>query len=137
MHQLVSKMGHQNAVVMSQGTLAKLCGLSIRTAIRALEDLERGNWIQIVEIGQKGTVKAYVINANVAWCDKRDNLRFAIFTANVIADADDQTAQTLQSAQLRMLPIIYPPEEALPHGDGEPGGQPALPGMEPVIEGKR
>lgn len=32
--------------------------------------------------------------------------------------------------------MIYPPEQALPSGDGDPGSQMLLDGMEPVIEGE-
>ena len=63
--------------------------------------------------------------------------RLAVFTATVVADAEDQDADTLDHKELRSLPIIYPPEIALPHGEGEPGAQTLLPGFEPVIEGRR
>ena len=138
MHHLVARMGHQNAVVVSQKTLAKLIGCSVRTVQNALQDLERDNWIQIVQIGNTGSVNAYVINSEVAWGEARDQIgRLSIFHATVIADADDQSDETLEHRKLRQLPIIYPPEEALPNGDGEPGAQTLLPGLEPVIEGKR
>ena len=138
MHQLVARMGHQNAVVIAQKTLAKLMGCSSDTVQRALRDLEEGKWIQIVKLNGPGTVAAYVVNAAVAWGESRDQIhRMATFHAAVVADAGDQTAATLEHKQLRTLPIIYPPEEALPHGDGEPGAQTLLPGFEPVIEGRR
>ena len=131
-------MGHQNAVVASQKTLAKLMGCTTRTVQNALSDLAEDNWIQIVQVGTAGSVNAYVVNSAVAWGESRDQInRLAVFTANVIADADDQSPEMLEHGQLRTLPIIYPPEEALPHGDGEPGAQISLPGFEPVIEGKR
>ena len=137
MHYLVSNMGHQNAVVISQDTLADLVGVHRTTINRALQVLSDENWIQIVRFGARNTVNAYVINSNVAWGEKRDNIRFSVFSANVIASSKDQDAQTLSNRELRKLPIIYPPEEALPHGDGEPGAQIAFPGMEPVIVGSR
>jgi len=65
------------------------------------------------------------------WC------RFSVFHATVVADAAEQPEGRIGRGDLRKLPIIYPPEEALPHGDGEPGAQISLPGFEPVIEGKR
>lgn len=136
MHHLVANMGHQNAVVIPQKTLAKLVGCNERTVQRALDDLVAGDWIQVVQLGQRGTVNAYVVNASVAWAEKREQIgRLAIFSARVVADADDQSPETLERRDLRRLPVIYPPEEALPHGDGEPGAQIALPGLEPVIEG--
>ena len=133
---LVARMGHQNAVVISQKTLAKMMGCNIRTVQRALDDLVQGRWIQVVQIGTAGSVNAYVINSLVAWGEARDQIgRLAVFTATVIADAADQSIETMEHKKLRQLPIIYPPEEVLPHGDGEPGAQIALPGLEPVIVG--
>ena len=138
MHHLVARMGHQNAVVASQKTLAKLMGCTPRTVQNALNDLVQDNWIQVVQIGTAGSVNAYVINSEVAWGERRDQIgRLAVFTATVVVDADDQSAATLEHKQLRTLPIIYPPEFAMPHGEGEPGAQISLPGFEPVIEGKR
>lgn len=137
MHRLVAYMGHQNAVVIGVKTLAKVMGCNERTVRRAIEDLERGNWIQTVQIGPTGSCNGYIVNDRVAWGENRDHLHLSVFSAQVIADATDQKQTTLNETPLRKLPIIYPPEEALPHGDGEPGAQIALPGMEPVIEGRR
>lgn len=135
---LVSMMGHQNAVVISQETLAQMMNIHVRTVMRALKLLADENWIQIVRFGARNTVNAYVVNSNVAWGESRDQIgRLSMFTATVIASSNDQDEQTLSNRELRRLPIIYPPEEALPHGDGEPGAQTLLPGLEPVIEGKR
>jgi hypothetical protein len=55
----------------------------------------------------------------------------------VYVSADDQSADALETSELRRLPMIYPPEEALPMGPGEPGAQMLLDGMEPVLEGNR
>lgn len=138
MHRLVAYMGHQNAVMISVKTLAKVMGCNERTVRRAIEDLERGQWVQVVQVGPSGTVNAYIVNDRVAWGETRDHMaRLSAFSAQIIADASDQTPATLARTPLRKLPIIYPPEEAIPHGEGEPGAQIAFPGFEPVIEGKR
>ncbi len=137
-HRLVAMMGHQNAVVISQDTLAGLLGVHRTTINRAIQVLVDDNWIKVVRFGARNTVNAYVVNSSVAWGESRDQIgRLAVFTATVVASSNDQDEQTLSSHDLRKLPIIYPPEEAMPHGDGEPGAQIALPGFEPVIEGKR
>ena len=136
MHLLVANMGHQNAVVISQKTLAKMSGYHVNTVARALSDLEDDHWIQIVQIGASGTVNAYVVNSNVAWGESRDQMhRLSVFHATVVADAAEQPEGRIGRDDLRKLPIIYPPEEALPHGEGEPGAQMLLPGLEPVIVG--
>jgi len=137
MHTFVARMGHQNAVVISQKLLAKLVGCNERTIRRAIEDLERDRWIQVVQIGPSGTVNAYVVNDTVAWGQKRDQkISVSIFSAAIVADAGDQNEFTLEGRQLRRVPVIYPPEQALPGGPGEPGAQMLLDGMEPVIEGE-
>lgn len=135
MHRLVAMMGHQNAVVISMKTLAKSMLCNERTVRRAIDDLVDDRWIQRVQLGQRGTCNAFVVNAAVAWGEKREHIgRLAVFHASVVADEGDQVGEIAQT-QLRKLPVIYPPEQAMPDGDGEPGGQPALPGFEPVIPG--
>ena len=107
MHHLVANMGHQNAVVISQKTLSKMLGCSLRTVKYAVADLVDGNWVQVVQIGQHGTINAYVVNSTVAWVESRDQLhRLSIFHATVVADAEDQTEETLSRSNLRKLPII-------------------------------
>ncbi len=130
MHHLVANMGHQNAVVIAQKTLAKMLGCSLRTIKYAVADLVDGNWVQVVQIGQHGTINAYVVNSSVAWGESREQIgRLSVFHAAVVADAEDQRPDTLERTDLRKLPIIYPPEEAMPHGEGEPGAQIAFPGF--------
>lgn len=137
LHHLVAKMGHQNAVVIGQKTLATLLDCHPDTVKRAIADLVKDRWIQVIQIGGRGTVNAYVVNDSVAWGQARDQRQhLSQFSAQVIADAQDQSPAALQSTQLRRLPLIYPPEQALPSGLGEPGAQMLLDGMEPVIEGE-
>jgi len=137
MHHLIARMGHQNAVVVSQKTLAKLMGCHVNTVQRAVADLVADRWIQAVKLGSAGTINAYVVNDQVAWGQPRDQRpSLSVFSAYVVADREDQDALTLEHRELRRLPLIYPPEGALPAGDGEPGGQPSLPTFEPVIEGR-
>jgi hypothetical protein len=138
MHHFVALMGHQNALVVPQKTLAKLMGCNERTIRRAVDDLVKGRWVQVVQLGHMGTVNAYVVNSAVAWAEKREHIgRLSVFHARVVADADDQPDTDLDRSNLRRVPIIYPPEQALPTGDGECGAQALLAGLEPVIEGKR
>jgi len=135
LHQLVANMGSQNAVVASQATLAKMLRCDPRTIRRAIEDLVADKWIQCVSMGGAGTVNAYIVNDQVAWGEKRDNMpRLSLFTARVIADIEDQSETTLSRSQLRRIPVIYPNERQLPSGPGEdPPSQPAIPGMEPDL----
>lgn len=139
LHRLVAIMGHQNAVVIGQKTLAKLLGCNPRSIARAIGVLESERWIQVVQIGQRGTVNAYVVNDQVAWGEKREHLpRLSVFSATIVADEEDQPEYTLLPGSLRRIPALYPGEAQLPTGAGEePPSQPALPGMEhdlPVIQ---
>jgi len=131
LHQLVAKMGQQNAVVVSQKTLAKLIGVTDRTVRTALSDLVAERWIQIVKINGPGTVSAYVVNDRVAWGQPRDQLRLSIFSAAVVADVEDQETATLDHTELRRIPSLFPGERQLPTGSGqEPPSQPSLDGLE-------
>lgn len=133
LHYLTANVGHHNAVIVSQKVIAKILNVSDRTVMRAISDLEAGNWLQVVRIGA-GRECAYVLNDRVAWADKRDNLRLSRFSAEVVADADDQTARTLSDDPLQRLPDVMPGETQLPSGPGlPPVSQPALPGMEPDL----
>jgi hypothetical protein len=132
---MVALMDKQAAVVISHKTLGKLCGCSQPTIKRALAELEKGNWIQVVRIGQTGSVNGYVVNAKLAWCDLRDNLKMALFSARIVADAEDQTEQTLSAKKLRRVPMLHPPEQALPAGEWPINAQTQLPGLERVTVG--
>ena len=134
LHLLVARMGPQNAVVVSQKTLAKMLGCNERTIRNALTDLTAGNWVQVVRVNGPGTVAAYVVNDRVAWGQPRADLHMSVFSATVIADAEDQTAETMQTVPLRRLPALFPGETALPSGPGAPPpSQPLLEGMEPSL----
>ena len=77
------------------------------------------------------------MNDQVAWGQPRDQRpALSVFSAYVVADMEDQESLTLEHRELRRLPLIYPPESALPAGEGEPGGQPSLPTLEHVLEGR-
>lgn len=135
LHVLVARMGQQNAVVVSQKTLAKLMGCTERTIRNALVDLTAGNWVQIVRVNGPGTAAAYVVNDRVAWGQPRADLHMSVFSATVIADAEDQPPETMQSVPLRRLPALFPGEMALPAGPGSPPpSQALLDGMEPSLQ---
>lgn len=130
LHELVSKVGPHNAVAISQTTLAKLLGVTDRTIRTALTTLESERWIQIVRLG-KGRECAYVINDRVAWAQSRDNLRSSLFSATIMADADDQSPETLDVVPLQELPQLFADQRQLPSGPGLPPiSQPALSSME-------
>jgi len=139
MHILTARVGENNAVVVSQKNLMKLTGSSRRTVQRALDVLSKDRWIEVRQIGQNGTVNAYIINDRVAWSGKRDGIRYSLFTAAVIASDDEQPDRDDLGHQepLRRLPSLYRDERQLPSGDGlPPPSEPAFPGMEPDLPSK-
>ena len=134
LHHLVAQMGNQNAVVVSQKTLAKLLGVNERTIRRAVADLVAEQWISVLKLNGPGTVSAYVVNDRVAWGQPRDQLRLSVFSAAVVADFDDQEEELLGHGNLRRIPVLFPGERQIPTGDGEdPPSQPTLPDMEPDL----
>lgn len=134
LHRLVSSMGHQNAVVVTQAVLAQMLGVTDRTIRSALTALVAERWVQVVRIG-KGKEAAYVVNDRVAWGERRSQLNLSVFSAQVVADAEDQDTETLDAqVPLRRIPALYPGEQQLPAGDGEPPpSQADLDGFEPEL----
>lgn len=136
MHLLAARVGDHNAVVISQGTLAKLAGASRRGVQNAIAVLERERWIELRQIGDRGTVNAHVINDRVVWTGSRDGLRTSLFSAVVVlSDTEQPDRKDLGSQQpLRKLPRLFPGERQIPAGEGEPPpSEPSLPGMEPDL----
>ena len=137
LHVLVAHMDHQSAIVASRATLGRLAGYSEATVKRAIADLRADCWIDVVQLGGKGGVNAYVVNSRVAWADSRERLGTAVFTARVIASQDEQEIAAIETP-LRRIPTLYPGERQLPTGPGEPPpSQPSLPELEPDLPGIR
>lgn len=137
---LVAQMGGHNALVISQKTLAHFTGCTDRTIRNALKILVAGNWIEVRQIGPRGTACAYVINDRVSWSGKRDGIRYSLFSAAVVVSDDEQPDRDEIGAQplLNQIPTEYPDEKQLPIGPGlPPPSQPHLEGMEPDLPARR
>jgi len=140
MHHLTAQVGDHNAVVISQDTLAKLVSATRRGVQKALKLLEKGRWIEIRQIGSTSSVNAYVINSRVVWHGDRDGIRRALFTAVVIVSEEEQPDRNHLDhlSPLRAIPAIYPGDQQLPTGPGEPPpSQPELIGLEPDLPARR
>jgi len=136
MHLLAARVGDHNAVVISQGTLAQLAGASRRGVQNAIAILERERWIELRQIGDRGTVNAHVINDRVVWTGPRDGLRTSLFSAVVVVSETEQPDREDLGSQLplRAVPRLFPGESQLPVGNGlPPPSEPTLPGMEPDL----
>jgi len=140
MHLLLARIGDHNAVVISQKTMASLLKCDERTIQRAVAMLRQHKWIDVRQIGNTGTVNAYVVNRNVGWSGPRDGIRYALFSAAVvISDQEQPDRESLdQREPLRHLPTLYPGERQLPTGDGlPPPSQPSFPGLEPDLPARQ
>lgn len=118
LHILISRIGDNNAVVVSHKVLAQLMLVkSITTVKQAIKILEGENWIEIRRVGDRGTVNAYVLNNHVAWTKPRDNLRYSLFSATVITSSYEQPDKDQLENQepLRKLPNVH--ELQIPYGD--------------------
>lgn len=136
LHLLAARVGEHNAVVVSQAVLAKMMGCNRRTIIRAVEDLIAGGWMETRQIGDRGTVNAYVLNDRVVWHGARDGLRYSLFSAQVLVSEEEQSdrGELGQQEPLRRLPRLFPGEQQLPAGGGlPPPSEPSLPGLEPDL----
>ncbi len=136
MHILTSRVGEHNAVVISQKTLANLVEGSERGVRDALALLRDDRWIEMRQIGGRGTVNAYVINDRVAWSRPRDGMRYSLFSAMVIVSSEEQPDKESlsQQASLRSVPSLHLGERQFPTGDGlPPPSQPFFDGMEPDL----
>lgn len=108
MHILTARVGKNNAVIISQKNLMRLMDCSRRTVQRALDFLSSDRWIEVRQIGETGTVNAYILNDRIVWHGAPDNLRYSLFSASVIISSDDQPDQELLGKQkpLRRVPHI-------------------------------
>lgn len=135
MHHIVSHMDQSAAVVASYATLASICGYSVATVRRAVDDLKANHWVQVVQIGGKGGANAFIVNSRVAWAAPRDQLPLAAFSARVLTTATEQDQATLTGPELKRIPhLMHPGERQLPTGPGlEPPSQPTFEGLEPDL----
>lgn len=108
---LVRHMDGQNAVVMSREAMGSLIGVSRATAVRALAYLRDQRWVEIIKVGN---LSAVVVNSRVAWTQHSKLRHAAIFSATVIATAEEQGTATLSMDRepLRRVPVLIPPELA-------------------------
>lgn len=136
MHLLVARVGDHNAVVVSQKVLAQIMGRHVNTVKSAFRTLRDRNWIEVRQIGERGTVNAYIINDRVAWAGKRDGIRYSLLSAAVVLSEVEQPDRDELGRQqpLRKVPSLGHGEQQLPVGPGlPPVSQPSFPGLEPDL----
>lgn len=84
---LTEKMDQENALIVSQETLAEVLKVSKRTIIRQINVLREKGFIDIVK---SGVTNIYLINANIAWTTHGDKKQYAKFRANVFVSKAEQ-----------------------------------------------
>ena len=128
LHTIIANMDENCALVASRAVLARMEKVSEATIKRSVAYLKAGNWLEVIQVGGKGGVNAYVVNSRVAWTNRRDQLPTAIFTATVIADAGEQ--EKIETTPLRNIPALYSGEAQLPYRTEAQQEQPELDGVE-------
>ena len=86
---LARKMNKSNAIIMSQETLVNITGKSRSTVSRAISDLKKHKYIDVIKVG---TANAYVINSEILWGGKAQQ-RHAVFSATVVASLSEQSKE--------------------------------------------
>lgn len=115
MTSLVKVMNKQNAVMISQESLAKLTKLSKPTIKRAVALLREQQWIDVLKVG---TANVYRVNSGVFWTARADG-RWASFSAEVILNFDEQDERTKAAPVnppkpiLRHTPFLHADEEVV------------------------
>jgi hypothetical protein len=100
----IDKMGSQsNALVVSQGAVARVLGCCTKTVGRSVKRLQELQYLQVLKI--QGNSNCYVMNGDVVWKTGRDKKQYAVFTATVVAEWDDQLPEHYKLWQKNLRPI--------------------------------
>lgn len=89
---LMNNMRRDNVIIVSSKTLEQELERSRTTISRAVSVLVEQRWVQIIRVG---SARAFAVNERVAWRDKADKRKNAIFSATVIANRDEQVSKEL------------------------------------------
>ncbi|EMN6979959.1 replication/maintenance protein RepL [Escherichia coli] len=117
---LVERMGKTtNAVVCSYATLTEVTGYSRRSVATAIKILKEDNWIQVVKIGN---ASAYCVNEKVIWQAGRNQRKYAIFSATVVASESEQESDYHLKAKekLTYIPFVERTERMVIGGEELP-----------------
>lgn len=108
---MIEKMGRKtNCVVCSYQTMQEVTGVSRATVGRAIKLLKDENWITTVKIG---SATAYCVNAHVAWQAARNEKRYAVFAATVVASESEQDGSIEEQHKLKQIPFVGKDERVI------------------------
>ena len=101
-----------NAVVCSYKTLQEVTGYSRPSVARAIKLLKDERWIDSVRIG---SATAYAVNEKIAWQAARNQRKYAVFSATVVASESEQgkNYKQISAKPLKHIPFVRNDERAL------------------------
>lgn len=100
---LMTNMGRNNALAVSQAVIAKKVGVTIAAVNRAIKTLNQHRFIEVVKVAN---LCVYRVNTRVAWQGNRGE-RFAHFMADIIAFEGEQGDGALDNLEpLKQVPIL-------------------------------
>ncbi|MCW4447485.1 helix-turn-helix domain-containing protein [Vibrio splendidus] len=108
-----------NAVVCSYKTLQEITGYSRPSVGRAIKNLKDMNWIDSVKIG---SATAYAVNERIVWQSGKNQRRYAMFSATVIASETEQGSDFNpdNDTKIKHVPFVERSERAIISNDELP-----------------
>lgn len=104
---LSKEMDLENAIVISQQTLAQIFDVSRSTVNIAVKELEDKKLLEIYKIGN---TNVYCLNANIVWSTSRDKIETAKFKAQVVISKDEQIRK-VKKDKLKQLSLLENKED--------------------------
>ena len=100
---LMTNMGRNNALAVSQAVIASKVGVTIAAVNRAIKVLNDRRFIEVVKVAN---LRVYRVNTRVAWQGNRGE-RFAHFMADIIAFEGEQGGASLDNLEpLKQVPVL-------------------------------
>lgn len=107
-----------NAVVCSYKTLQEVTGYSRPSVGRAIKTLKDMNWIDSVKVG---SATAYAVNERIVWQSGKNQRRYAMFSATVVAsESEQEKGFDENSHKIKHIPFIERTERVIVSNDELP-----------------
>jgi hypothetical protein len=107
-----------NAVVCSYKTLQEVTGYSRPSVGRAIKTLKDMNWIDSVKVG---SATAYAVNERIVWQSGKNQRRYAMFSATVVAsESEQEKGFDENNHKIKHIPFIERTERIIVSNDELP-----------------
>ncbi|MDF5586017.1 replication/maintenance protein RepL, partial [Vibrio parahaemolyticus] len=107
-----------NAVVCSYKTLQEVTGYSRPSVGRAIKTLKDMNWIDSVKVG---SATAYAVNERIVWQSGKNQRRYAMFSATVVAsESEQEKGFDENNHKIKHIPFIERTERVIVSNDELP-----------------